>query len=83
MKTQNLVQLALEALDYEDNNIRELRAQKARSRQEATELAKCTDAIARRSQYFSADNTCLHHDIRHCSQCTRYAEGRGHPDEWL
>ena len=67
-KTQNLVRLALEALDHEDENIRTLRIR---------------TAMERWTRHFHEGGVCREHDRSGCRQCTRYAEGRGHPDEWL
>jgi hypothetical protein len=83
MKSQNIVQLALEALDYEDEDIQELRDQKALVRLLEKESARAREMRELWREYFYPDSTCKEHDRGHCAQCTRYAQGRGHPDEYL
>ncbi len=70
-KFQNLVKLALEAVAYEDENLLALRAQMSRI------------AMEQWARHFREGGVCREHDRSGCRQCTRYAEGRGHPDEWL
>jgi hypothetical protein len=83
MKTQNIVQLALEALDYEDEDIYELRLEKERFRLLEKETTRAREMYERWRQYFYPDSTCKEHDRGRCAQCSRYAQGRGHPDEHL
>ena len=40
-------------------------------------------AAALQDQYIADDGTCRAHDLDYCTQCRRWASGRGHPDEWM
>jgi hypothetical protein len=79
MKKQNIVKIALEAHSYEDPDVTELRKEQKRLAIEA-HMMKPNKLQA---QYFHIDNTCIEHDRVYCSQCQRYVDGRGHPDESL
>jgi hypothetical protein len=67
-----------------DTDIQEVRTAAWLKELEAEQNRLCQERIERYYLYFHThDSTCREHDRRHCAQCTRYADGRGHPLEYL
>lgn len=75
MKKQNTLQLALEAEDYEDDDIRALRDLKAHEARIEKEKEEARLRMERWARYFFENGICMEHDARGCNECRYYANG--------
>lgn len=75
MKNQNIVKLALEAQNYEDDEILALRDQKVYKAMIEKQAAHEKERKERFARYFFRDGTCKEHDRCGCNECRYYANG--------
>lgn len=74
-KYQNIIKLALEAETYEDDDILNLRDQKAYELRMEKENERGRMYMERFARYFFSDGVCKEHDRNGCNECRYYANG--------
>ena len=83
------VDLSYEAILIEDDALWDMDTQEVRYAVWLKEIEEANvrlfeERMERYYLYFHThDGTCREHDRSYCTQCTRYADGRGHPLEYL